>query len=92
LLVQQLENGRSADRTQGGQVHGVTIKEEAVIVAFRCYTLLPLDDCPQRATRDNSHLTRSSLHPCLQRHGISRLPEVDNDKPVRATFKAYPIG
>ena len=38
------------------------------------------------------HLTRSSLHRCLQRHGISQLPEVDGDKPVRAKFKAYPIG
>jgi len=34
------------------------------------------------------HLTRSSLHRCLQRHGISRLPEIDGDKPVRAKFKA----
>jgi hypothetical protein len=26
------------------------------------------------------HLTRSSLHRCLLRHGISRLPEVTGDK------------
>ncbi len=38
------------------------------------------------------HLTRSSLHRCLQRHGISRLPEVDGDKPKRSRFKAYPLG
>ena len=38
------------------------------------------------------HLTRSSLHRCLQRHGISRLPEVDGDKPKKKRFKAYPIG
>ena len=29
------------------------------------------------------HLTRSSLHRCLQRHGISRLPEIEGDKPLR---------
>ncbi len=29
---------------------------------------------------------------CLQRHGISRLPEVDGDKPARKKFKEYPIG
>jgi hypothetical protein len=37
-------------------------------------------------------LTRSSLHRCLQRHGISRLPEVEGDKPAKAKFKHYPIG
>ena len=39
-----------------------------------------------------AHLTRLSLHRCLQRHGISRLPDVEGDKPVRKTFKTYPIG
>jgi transposase InsO family protein len=38
------------------------------------------------------HLTRSSLHRCLQRHGISRLPDVEGDKPARKRFKRYPIG
>jgi len=38
------------------------------------------------------HLTRSSLHRCLQRHDISRLPEVEGDKPDRRKFKIYPIG
>src|SRR5699024_7572231 len=31
-------------------------------------------------------------HRCLQRHGISRLPDVDGDKPKRQRFKRYPIG
>ena len=38
------------------------------------------------------HLTRSSLHRCLQRHGISRLPDVEGDKPRRQRLKRYPIG
>ena len=37
------------------------------------------------------HLTRSSLHRCLQRHGISRLPETTDAKAKKA-FKKYPIG
>jgi|TARA_R110002124_G_scaffold237899_2_gene403174 transposase-like protein len=37
-------------------------------------------------------LTRSSLHRCLQRHGISRLPEVTGDKEPKKKFKTYPIG
>ena len=67
------------------------IEEEAVIVAFRRHTLLPLDDCLYALQPSIPHLTRSSLHRCLQRHGISRLPEVEGDKPKKK-FKRYPIG
>jgi transposase-like protein len=67
-------------------------EEEAVIVAFRRHTLLPLDDCLYALQATLPHLTRSSLHRCLQRHGISRLPDTDGDKPPRAQFKRYPIG
>jgi hypothetical protein len=38
------------------------------------------------------HLTRSSLHRCLQRQGISRLPEVEGDRPNQRKLKSYPIG
>ena len=70
----------------------LSIEDEAIVVAFRRHTLLPLDDCLYSLQATIPHLTRSSLHRCLQRHGISRLPEVDGDKPVRKKFKAYPIG
>lgn len=29
------------------------------------------------------HMSRSSLHCCLQSHGISRLPKADREKPKR---------
>ena len=67
-------------------------EEGAVIVAFRKHTLLPLDDCLYALQPTIPNLTRSSLHRCLQRHGISRLPAIESDKPVRKTFKSYPIG
>ncbi len=67
-------------------------EDEAMIVAFRRHTLLPLDDCLCALQSTLPHLTRSSLQRCLQRHGISRLPEVDGDKPAKKTFKHYPIG
>jgi transposase InsO family protein len=70
----------------------LSIEDEAVIVAFRRHTLLPLDDCLYALQPTIPHLTRSSLHRCLQRHGISRLPETDGDKPLRSKFKRYPIG
>ena len=70
----------------------LSVTEEAIIVAFRRHTLLPLDDCLYALQPTIPHLTRSSLHRCLQRHGISRLPEVTGDKPAKKKFKAYPIG
>ena len=70
----------------------LTTEEEAMIVAFRKHTLLPLDDCLYALQDSIPHLTRSSLHRCLQRHGISRLPEVEGDKPPKKKFKQYPIG
>src|SRR5215216_6148778 len=70
----------------------LSVEEEAIIVAFRRHTLLPLDDCLYALQPTIPHLTRSSLHRCLQRHGISRLPEVTGDKPAKKKFKSYPIG
>src|SRR5947209_11339884 len=70
----------------------LSIEEEAIVIAFRRHTLLPLDDCLYALQATIPHLTRSSLHRCLQRHGISRLPDVEGDKPSRRKFKAYPIG
>ena len=67
-------------------------EEEAVVVAFRRHTLLPLDDCLYALQPTIPHLTRSSLHRCLQRHGISRLPQMEGDKEPRRKFKTYPIG
>ena len=70
----------------------LSLEDEAVVVAFRRHTLLPLDDCLYALHATIPHLTRSSLHRCLQRHGISRLPEVEGDQPAKKRFKAYPVG
>ena len=70
----------------------LTPQEEAIVVAFRRHTLLPLDDCLYALQATIPHLTRSSLHRLLQRHGISRLPDVGGDKPGKQAFKTYPVG
>src|ERR1700735_191986 len=70
----------------------LSAEEEAVVVAFRRHTLLPLDDCLYALQPTIAHLTRSSLHRCLQRHGISRLPQVEGEASAKRKFKAYPIG
>jgi transposase InsO family protein len=84
-----------ADRPTGPKAAKSTvlsIDEEAIVIAFRRHTLLPLDDCLYALQATIPHLTRSSLHRCLQRHGISRLPDVEGDKPSKQKFKRYPIG
>ena len=70
----------------------LTAEQEAVVVAFRRHTLLPLDDCLYALQPTIPHLTRSSLHRCLQRHGISRLPQVEGELTAKRKFKTYPIG
>ena len=70
----------------------LTLEQEAVIVAFRRHTLLPLDDCLYALRPTIPALTRSGLHRCLQRHGISRLPGAEGEGPGSKRFKAYPIG
>ena len=40
----------------------LSIEQEAVIVAFRRHSLLPLDDCLYALQPAIPHLTRSSLH------------------------------
>ena len=54
----------------------LTPEQEAICVAFRRHTLLALDDCLYALQSSIPGLTRSSLHRCFQRHGISRLPEL----------------
>ena len=70
----------------------LTEEQEAVVVAFRKQTLLPLDDCLYALQATIPRLTRSALHRCFQRHGISRLPDVEGDKPAKKKFRHYPIG
>jgi len=70
----------------------LSTEEEAIIVAFRKHTLLPMDDCLYALQATIPRLSRSSLHRCLQRHGISRLPDTEGDKPAKKKFKAYPVG
>ncbi len=83
------------DRKTGPKLSQSTVLsevEEAAIVAFRRHTLLPLDDCLYALQPSIPNLTRSFLHRCLQPHGISRLPDVNGDKPAKKKFKRYPIG
>ncbi len=49
----------------------LSIEDEAIVVAFRRHTLLPLDDCLYALQATIPHLTRSSLHRCLHLPAMS---------------------
>ena len=71
----------------------LSVEQEAIAVAFRKHTLLPLDDCLYALQATIPQLSRSALHRCFQRHGISRLPlNEDGQSPPKKKFKDYPIG
>ena len=69
----------------------LTREEEAICIAFRKHSLLPLDDCLFALREQIPHLSRSSLHRLFQRNGISKLPANEKKKPKKK-FKKYPIG
>ena len=68
-------------------------EQEAAIVAFRRYTLLPLDECLYALPATIPGRARSALHRCFQRHGISRLPLLnEKGRAPKKNFTDYPIG
>ena len=69
----------------------LTPAEQAIIVEFRRRTLLPLDDVLGCLKDTIPNLSRSALHRCLQRHGISRLPAGETTE-TRKRFKPYDMG
>ena len=70
----------------------LTEAEEAIVVEFRRRTLLPLDDILGCLRESIPKLTRSALHRCLVRHGISRLPKDEENTSKRKRFAETRIG
>ena len=52
----------------------LTAYEEALIITYRKYARLRLDDCLKRLRPLIPHLSRSALHRCFVRYRVSRLP------------------
>jgi transposase InsO family protein len=85
----------TADRPMGPARPRSTVlteAEEAIVVEFRRRTLLPLDDVLGCLREAIPGLSRSALHRCLQRHGISRLPQGDEKASKRKRFAETKIG
>ena len=72
----------------------LTSVDEAVIVETRRKTLLSLDDLYDLIRPLICVLTRSNLHRCLQRHGVSRLDDLlpEEEKGQTKSFKDYAPG
>lgn len=70
----------------------LTPEEEATVIALRKHTLLPLDNCLYALQASIPHLTRSSLHRCLVRHGLNRLAATGGKGLRKKAFKHYPLG
>jgi transposase InsO family protein len=70
----------------------LTEAEEVIVVEFRRRTLLPLDDVLGCLRGTIPALLRSALHRCLQRHGISRLPQDEDRTSKRKRFTETRIG
>jgi len=85
----------TADAPMGPRAPASTVLtpvEEAMIVEFRRRTLLPLDDVLGCLRDSIPKLTRSSLHRCLLRHGISRLPNTEDAPAKKGKFTDTKIG
>src|SRR3954466_3496047 len=70
----------------------LTEAEEAIVVEFRRRTLLPLDDVLGCLRESIPTLSRSALHRCLVRHGLSRLPKDPESASKRKHFAETKIG
>jgi transposase InsO family protein len=85
----------TADRPMGPTRPRSTVlteAEEAIVVEFRRRTLLPLDDVLGCLRETIPSLSRSALHRCLVRHGISRLPRDEERASKRKRFAETTIG
>ena len=92
-MAQADHNGRRAHGSEEAEEHGADAgrgghRGESVPAEK---TLLPLDDVLGCLRDAIPHLSRSALHRCLQRHGVSRLP-IEETKEQRKRFKTYEIG
>ncbi len=65
--------------------------EEALVCELRTKLQLPLDDITEVMRRCvNAKLSRSAIHRCLKRHGLSRRPQPD--KPPIGVFEQATVG
>jgi transposase InsO family protein len=87
--------GRTTVEDRSHRPHNLTTSlsaiEETAVCELRTSLQLPLDDIVEVVQRCiNAKLSRSAIHRCLQRNGISRLAKPD--KPKAGSFETASIG
>lgn len=89
---------KRADSTEDKKSGAKTIRsslsemEQQIVCEFRRVMKLPLDDCFIALKEKIPALTRSNLHRCLQRNGLSVLPKNEDEPKEKKKFKDYEIG
>ena len=88
------KRGTVEDAPMGPKVRRSTVlseAEEASVAELRRSAMLPLDELLGRLRESIPKLSRSALHRCLQREGISRLPKPEGGS-KRGKFSEVEIG
>ena len=87
-------NGRPAESTSDARMGPtnprasiLTQDDEAIILAYRWRTRLPLDDCLDQLRRLMPKLSRSALYRCLRCRGLGRIGSTASSPPLNS-----PIG
>ena len=66
--------------------------EQQIVCEFRRVTKFSLDDCFIALKDKIPTLSRSNLHRCLQRNGLSTLPKNEDEPREKKKFKEYEVG
>lgn len=92
-VAKQRERTSMADAVMGPKPTStmLTPEQEAIAVAFRQQTQLPLDDCLYALQETIPQFSPLALHRLFQRHGVSRLPAPEPGA-KKKKFEYYPIG
>lgn len=91
-MAQTLIDGRSADRTQGPQVHNADDRGGGGGRGVPTSHAAAAGRLPVRATGDDPAPDAVLAPPLPATSWHQPAADVDGDKPVRAKFKSYPIG
>ena len=89
---------KKSTTTQDGKLGAKKVRtvltelEEKAICIFRKTTLHSLDDCYIALKESIPKLSRSNLHRCLKRNGLSVLPKEDEVLREKKKFREYQIG
>ena len=83
---------RFADRSQRAHINGAVDRGGGDRRRFPAAHPVSARRLPLCAATDDPAPDPISLHRCLKRYGISRLPQVEDESADKRKFKTYPIG